>query len=323
MHGAGELGIFFKDQTVADSPSRWWEPLAHVPLYAILTWASVLPWSAAAIALALRKRPSDAPADASGAWFARFALLWSLLLVLVFSASTWVDGRYLLPAGPFLAVWLACALAASGASDRILVMTFRACAAGLAAVGAVLVGLWAAIGLTIGAAALLGALAAVMVAVFVARRRVSPALGIALATFAAFPLGAAGLAPIVKPDTGVIAAARELALAPGDPPRSVLVIGPQILASNLRVATGGRRAVDRVPIRGWRELSAARERWPRAMVLPSAQAAQVDLAGYRTREVALGLDGVSLGDLLRAVSTGGAASFLEAHRARYVVAVRE
>jgi hypothetical protein len=149
-------------------------------------------------------------------------------------------------------------------------------------------------------------------------------IGIALATVAACPLGAAGLTPLVKPDAGLRAAAREIAVAPGHPPRPVLVFGPQVLASKLRVATGGSAAVERVQTGSWTRLRDARDRWPDAMVLPSAQAAQLDFSGYRTREIAVGLgDGVSPGRLLRAVLTGRAAALLEAHQNRYVVAVRE
>jgi hypothetical protein len=96
-----------------------------------------------------------------------------------------------------------------------------------------------------------------------------------------------------------------------------------MLASKLRVAAGGRVVVERIQAQGWTQLRDARDRWPDVIVLPSAQAAQLDFTGYRTREIALGLDNdVSPGRLLRAVLGGSAGELLAAHRNRYVVAVR-
>src|SRR5262249_23916279 len=193
-HGIGALEAFSRYQVIADTTLVWWAPSYHLVLYAIVLAASLLPWSGA-LTIAGLSRPGTATEWSRGRRFERFALVWSALVVLVFSFSVWVDGRFLLPAGPLLAVALAAALDRTHRAIRTRALTaiLRVCLVGFSAL-VVLIGLLllalherrSAAALLIGAGALVAALA-------LAAKRGLLAPAIAITAFAAFPLGALGL----------------------------------------------------------------------------------------------------------------------------------
>ncbi len=97
----------------------------------------------------------------------------------------------------------------------------------------------------------------------------------------------------------------------------VLVTGPEFLASKLRLLTGGR-----IPIDTWNRLDPVRDHWRDAFVLPAADAASLDLMGYRSQVIATEVRSVPVAGLLEAILRGRVRTFLEVRRERFVLATR-
>ena len=112
-HGAAVWNVFFDDQVVGNIfPSEksnvhnyWWSPFWRVPAFALVLVFNFLPWSATVLELLVRKKSVLAEGVPLAAQ--QFILAWPAVLVLGFAVGTNVSLRYLLPATPLLAVWLA------------------------------------------------------------------------------------------------------------------------------------------------------------------------------------------------------------------------
>jgi 4-amino-4-deoxy-L-arabinose transferase-like glycosyltransferase len=322
IHGARVLKVFGGDQVarkVEFLDGGW---LYGIPAYLAVHVINLLPWSLLLIPIALFDRSRLVPSDPRARRALWFVLPWSAVMAVAFGLGRMVEPRYLLPAGPLLAILLA---------DLVERADRRVTAPALAwLVGAMLV-VFAAFGLTVSlldavlvgwapALRALGLFALVAAAIALAALRggaLARAVGVGLAVFAAFPLTVLTLGPALDADGGVRAIARELEGAPREGGAPVLLVGPEALANKLRVISGGRIAID-----SWSPLPATRDAWPAAIVLPSQVAAPLDLTGYRATETATEVRSVPVDGLLRALSEGRVPAFLDARRDRYVVAVR-
>jgi len=242
-------------------------------------------------------------------------------MAVMFGLGNKMEPRYVLPAGPLFAILLALALGradarltahALGSLLEAALIGLALCGLGLALLDGIVIGVGPAL-----VALALSAAATATIALTARGGGLSPALGIALAVFLVFPLTVITLGPALRPDAGVQAMARDLERAPRTGTEPVLVTGPEYLANKLRVITRGRVAID-----SWSRLAPARDAWPAVMILPAAQAAPFDLAGYRAREVSTEVRSVPPLELIRAMLSGRVTEFLDAQRDRYVVAIR-
>jgi 4-amino-4-deoxy-L-arabinose transferase-like glycosyltransferase len=322
LHGPGPSHVFFGDQITWNLDVLDGSPLYRVPAYLGALVTNLLPWSLLIIPLALRDRRSLAAEDPEGRRVQRFVIFWSVLMAVMFGLGNKIEPRYVLPAGPLWAILLAGALgrADSRLRDRAVRTLLWAMLGALAVFGLVLAALD---GILLGAGAALVVLAlfaAVVVTIALPTRRpggLSPAIGLSLAAFLAFPLTAITLGPALSPDAGVEAIARDLERASRAGSGPALLTGPEFLANKLRVITGGRVAID-----SWSRLPSSRDRWPATLVLPASQAGALDLTGYRTHEVATEVRSVPVAGLLRSMIDRRAREFLDGRRERYVVAIR-
>jgi 4-amino-4-deoxy-L-arabinose transferase-like glycosyltransferase len=322
LHGPGPSRVFVGDQVTWNLDVLDGSPLYRIPAYLGSLVANLLPWSILLIPLALYDRASLVPDDARARRAQRLILVWSALMAVIFGLGNKIEPRYALPAGPLWAILLAGALgrAEPRLTSRLVGYLL---AATLAVVGVLGVAMAALDGVLLGpgaAFAVLALFAAVTATIALITRRpggLSPAAGVSLAVFLAYPLAAVALGPALDPDQGVRTMARDLERAHRPEGEPVLVTGPEFLANKLRIATGGRVAID-----SWSPLPPAPDRWPAAMVLPAAQAATLDLSGYRVREVPAEVRSVPVLGLLGAMGSGRTREFLDARRDRYVVALR-
>src|SRR5262249_20951072 len=321
LHGPGPSQVFFGDQITWNLAMRDGSPLLRIPTYLAFLLINLVPWSLLLIPLVLRDRGSlvvDRPRERRAHWF---IVLWGVVMAVVFGLGMKMEPRYILPAGPLFAILLASAL--RRADPRLTAAAFRYLVAGMlialtvfgivaatlswsvAGTGAALAGLalWSAVAVTIALATRLGG--------------ITSELGIEPVVMIAFPLTAITLGPVLRPDDGVTAMARELLRPRRDSAAPVLVTGPEFLANKLRILTRGRVAID-----SWSRLAASRDVWPPVMIVPTSQAATLDLTGYRTREIATEVRRVPLIGVLRAMAAGRVPEFLDGQRDRYVLAVR-
>lgn len=321
LHGPGPSQVFLGDQITWNLKVLDGTPLYRIPAYLAFLLSNLFPWSLLLIPLALFDRRSLVPADERARRAQRFIILWSVLMAVVFGLGNKMEPRYVLPAGPLVAILLAEALGRADArlTARALGYLLAAALIALAALG---LGLSLLDGFVIGVGPALVALAlvAVLAATIALATRdggLSPAIAIALAVFLVFPLTVITLGPALRPDAGVHAMARDVERAARAGAKPVLVTGPEYLANKLRVITGGRVAID-----SWSRLGPARESWPAAMILPAAEAARVDLTGYRVREVPTEVRSVPPVGLIRAMLDRRVPEFLDAQRDRYIIAIR-
>ncbi|HEV8439042.1 MAG TPA: phospholipid carrier-dependent glycosyltransferase [Methylomirabilota bacterium] len=320
LHGSGPARVFVGDQITWNLAVVDGSPLHRIPTYLAFLLINLLPWSLLLIPLALHDRQSLVPRDTRERRAQRFVIAWSVLIAIIFGFGQKVEPRYILPAGPLWAILLATALERADArrSRRAQRSLLTAILAVLAGFGVVVAALDASV---LGprpallALALFAALTAT-IALATGEGGLGAPTGVALAVLLVFSLTVITLGPALEPDAGVRAMARELERARRDGAAPVLVTGPEFLANKLRVLTGGRVAID-----SWSRLEPAREAWP-AMVLPAAQAATLDLKGYRSREVATEVRSVPVVGLLTALWNRRVPEFLDARRDRYVIAIR-
>jgi 4-amino-4-deoxy-L-arabinose transferase-like glycosyltransferase len=321
LHRDRLIRIFFGDQISYNVQVFDGTPLLRVPTYLAFLVINLLPWSLLLIPLALYDRPSFATADASRRRAKRFIVLWSLLMAIIFGLGNKIEPRYLLPAGPLLAILLADQLTRADAAVtwrafRYLLIALLVLLAGfglvLSLLDASVIGMSPAL-LTL---ALVGAVIAT-IALAARGGALSIPIGIALSVLLAFSLTVITLGPALEPDAGVKAIARELERTQRDGAQPVLVAGPEFLANKLRVTTAGRIAID-----SWSRLGPRPDAWPARMIVPAAEAAALDLMGYRRHEVAAEVRSVPVAGLLRAIAGGRVKEFLDARRERYVIAIR-
>jgi hypothetical protein len=281
---------------------------------------NLLPWTLLAIPLAIDRRRL-APVGDVQRQARRFVLLWSVLLAMIMCFGP-IDPRYILPAGPLLAVVLADAVerghpAVTGPALRVLKI---AALVALAALGIALsllhvaaIGGWSATGVLALFLSVTGAIA------LAARepKRVSPATALGLAILLAFPLSAIALGPVLRPDAGPRAIARDLERARRPPDEPVLMIGSEYMANKLRILTAGR-----IPIDTWTEPDSDPGRTSSAMILLADEAERRDLRGYRTHAVTSDVRRIEVPALWQAIRDGRVLDYLESQRDLYIVATR-
>ena len=322
LHGSRLVRVFWHDQVTGKVQANF-EPLYHIPVYVALLLVNLLPWSLAFVAIAFRDRSRVRPEDVRARRGVHFIALWSLLVAVIFALGP-VDSRYILPAGPLLAVLLAAALgrAEPALTHRVLGWLLTISLALLVALGAGLAVLRAVVTGPLPALGLLTVFLAVAATLHVGARdphRLSPATALALAVFLAFPLTAIALEPVLTPDAGVRTLAKALDRPRPDPSQPILLIAhrPEGLAGKLRLATAGRVAIDTQS-----RLSSTRADWPDAMILSAPEAAKLDLTGYRTRAVSTEVRRIPVRDLARAIGTGRLVEVLDGLREHYLLAIR-
>jgi 4-amino-4-deoxy-L-arabinose transferase-like glycosyltransferase len=320
-HGSLLWRTFVTDQMIEDTEVHG-EQLYRIPIYFVLLLVNLLPWTLAVVELWWRDRRSlAAPDDEERALF-WLIVLWSAMVAVISGFINSEDGRYLLPVGPLGAIVLAGVIERADPVARrlalrhLLALSFAA----MVGLGLVLAAIRVRIGPPMAGIAVLALFASVITAVALATYRwrwLTLATAVAVMAFVPFPLTAISLRPVFAPDAGVREAAEELARG-ADPSRPVLFAGGENAASRVRLASGGVVHIVRSPV----PPDASRATWPDAMVLPVADAARLDLSGYRTREVTLGIGSITLTRLSRLILAGHAAEMLDRLRERYVVATR-
>lgn len=320
-HGSLLWRAFLTDQLSEDTEIYGGQPLYRIPIYIALLLVNLLPWVLAPVELWWRDRRSVAVPDAHERALVRLIVLWSLTVAVISGFIDSEDGRYLLPVGPLGAIVLAGIIERADPVARqrvlrhLLALSFWA----VAGLGLVLSAFRARVGPPMAGVWVLALFASVTTAVALATYRsrwLAPATAVALMAFAVFPLTAISLRPVLAPDAGVRAAALELSHR-DDPSRPVLFVGGENTASRVRLVSGGRVNIVRSPL----PPDPSHATWPDATILPVADAARLDLSGYRTREVTLGMESLTLDRLWRVILTGHAAEMLDRLRERYVVAI--
>jgi 4-amino-4-deoxy-L-arabinose transferase-like glycosyltransferase len=321
LHRDRLVKIFFGDQITYNVQFLDGTPLIRVPIYLGFLLINLLPWSVLLVPLAIWDGQSFRPADASLRRAQRFVVLWAVLMAIVFGLGNKIEPRYLLPAGPLLAILLADQIVRADSRLTTRAIAYLAAAAlVLLAVLGLALSLLDALVMGIGPAVLTLALSAVVVTMIALATRggaLPAAASVPLSIVLASSLIVIALGPALEPDAGVKTMVRELERGQRNGAEPVLVTGPEYLANKLRVASGGRIAID-----SWSRLDDDRQRWPGRMIIPIAQAAGIDLTGYRSREVATEVRSVPVVGLLHAMASGRVTEFFDLRRDRYVLAVR-
>jgi 4-amino-4-deoxy-L-arabinose transferase-like glycosyltransferase len=318
LHGERLLRVFGRDQVSANLDVGG-QPWLNVPAYLGLLLLNLLPWSLLLVPLLRRGRAALVPGDARERRVLAFLVGWSVVMAVVFGFGP-LDARYVLPAGPVLAVVLATLVTRADptVAGRAMRSVLALVLVVMAAVGVAMAALHVAAGRPVNAAATLALYAAVAATLALALRDarwLTPATAIALAAFLLFPLTAIALEPVIPPEAGARAMARDLERR-RDPSAPVLMVGSEGMSAKLRILTGGR-----VPIE-MRDVVPPRETWPATLILLKEETAGRDLAGYRTREVASEVRRVPIGPMLQAIRARQVLVFLDARRDRYELAIR-
>ena len=110
LHRDRLVKIFFGDQITYNVQFLDGTPLIRIPIYLGFLLINLLPWSVLLVPLAIWDRQSFRPVDASLRRAQRFIVLWAVLTAIVFGLGNKIEPRYLLPAGPLLAILLAATL---------------------------------------------------------------------------------------------------------------------------------------------------------------------------------------------------------------------
>jgi 4-amino-4-deoxy-L-arabinose transferase-like glycosyltransferase len=321
LHRDRLVKIFFGDQITYNVQVLDGTPLIRIPIYLGLLLINLLPWSVLLVPLAIWDRQSFRLVDASLRRAQRFIVLWAVLMAIVFGLGNQIEPRYLLPAGPLLAILLAHQIARADLRLTTRAIAYLAAAAlVLLAVLGLALSLLDALVMGTGPALLALALSAVVVTMIALAIRggvLPAAVSVPLSVVLAFSLIAIALGPALEPDAGVKTMVRELERTRRNGAEPVLVTGPEHLANKLRVASAGRIAID-----SWSRLDDDHRRWPERMIIPVGQAAGIDLTSYRSREVATEVRRVPVVGLLHAMASGRVTEFFDLRRDRYVLAVR-
>jgi hypothetical protein len=310
-HGFAAIEGFFTDQVGSRLTMSWAARAGHATVYLVAPFLIFVPWSLAAL-IAAR--------SASVAWRrfwgefraeSLFALGWCVALMVIFSIGNMTRPRYLLPAYPLLAAWLAALLVSAARSSEALHVMRRTGVAILATMLVVCV-LCIATGLRLDSRLIL--FGAVWIAAATGLHAWSRRRGGAVRFVAAGLL--VMLLPVgydlwVRPILGVnptpmLAARLE---APDVVGREVVAIGvPGRQLAQVRVLTGGRvlpRAVEArasVP-------QALPSPEPRAVyVLDAGARASFDQAGYRVGACGYSYRKVDAGDLWEMLRSGDLAA---------------
>lgn len=248
-HGAAAWHGFFGDQVTDNVQGGALAPLWRAPAYAAILAVNFLPWSLPAIETGVRKiwesrRAALSSSETATSQISRqFILAWCAVLCAGFALGVNVSVRYLLPAAPLAAVFVADILA--GAADARLVFSTRrififmlGLLLALDAAALALHAQWGLHPLLLLAAGLFVAMAATLAAGALWRKIFSPAEGLGLAWLLVFPLLFFIAGRVALPDA-CQQLARTFRNARIDPATPVLFVGRPALASGVRLFLGG------------------------------------------------------------------------------------
>ena len=307
-HGTLFTHVMFNDQVrsritfgIVATPLRILAMLAQYVLF-------FLPWC---IVLVAERVSQPSPDSIMRSQFARFAAGFALLYAIVFGLNPSMNGHWLLPACPMLAAVIAGALLEldSSASRVALNATAAIVMLALAAfsVFAMLLNRDA-LTITNGLAC-----AAFAVSILLAMSRINAPdlmIRVAVALFLFFPLASVLLRPWLLPDFG-----QEVAASIGRDASRIAFVGPEALASYIRVASGGTTQVISGPDLSVALLSGA------PIVAPKSDAALLESHGYAIAPVGRVIERVSPGDVARAALHGDLGDFLESSKETFLLAI--
>ncbi len=255
-YGAAAWHVFFDDQVSGNLHGGWWSPLWRAPVFALILAVNFLPWSLPALEVwssAFRRSvPSPNPSrlKAELPTTARhFILAWCAVLIAGFALGSNVSVRYLLPAAPLAAIFVADILTNAAATRLVFspreILKFWLWTLAVLLTAAVFINLqW---GLTLApvlAAALFLAAGAALAWGALRRGWFSELQGVGLALLLIFPLLVFAISPAALPDpTQQMASALEREYV--DPAKPVLFIGSPAKASGIRLFSGGKFIVVR------------------------------------------------------------------------------
>jgi len=300
LHSHAALGAFWHDQVGGRVGGGWVHVAAQAGSLALALPISFFPWSLPLVGMGMVDRPAFIAADAVQRRFGRFFLGWVVLLVVVFALGSETRSRYLLPAAPLAAVWLANVYrrARPELLDRMLRGVLVLLLLVLAAFGGLLA--WADWQMNAGGRAVVVATCtlAVVGVVPVARllgRRPKPAIAIGLMILALAPIGHLGAGPIFLPASGS-QIARALALhVPDATNRTVVYVGAPAMATQIRLCAAGRYEVQHR-----KDLDDPID--PQAVVVgPTIKLDSLDVGAYRIHMAARRLGETEPLELIRAI----------------------
>ncbi|MFM2081719.1 MAG: hypothetical protein RL380_410 [Verrucomicrobiota bacterium] len=237
-YGAAAWLGFFDDQVTGNLEGSVFGPLWRVPEFGLVLAVNFLPWSLPALEHWWRSGRTW-PTGALPAPARQFILAWAAGLVVAFAVGSNVSLRYLLPAAPLLAVWLADGLAQVPAAGRIFTMRrvlkfLLGLLLGLNLVALLVQLQWPVPILPVMA---VGIFAAVIVVLGFGALRwgwLTLAEAAGLAMLLIFPLGFFAAAPVALPDPceQMAVCLQRAGVRPGE---AVLFVGRPAMASGLRL----------------------------------------------------------------------------------------
>jgi len=307
-HGSLFTHVMFNDQVrarislgIVATPLRM---LAMVAQYVLF----FLPWCIVLIA----ERVAQARADSiMRSEFARFAAGFALLYAIAFGLNPTMNGHYLLPACPLLAVVIAGALAELDShASRVALEAAAAIVMVALAAFSIFAMLLNRDGLTITSGM---ACAAFAVSILLAIRRIRTSdllMRLAVGIFLFFPLASVLLRPWLLPDFG-----QQVVAAVGPTASRISFVGPEPLASYVRLASGGTTQVMSGP-----DLSSALLS-DLPIIAPKSDAELLESHGYAIAPVGGAIERESVSDVARAVFRVDFGNFLESSKQGFVLAI--
>ncbi len=316
IHGRAALDAFWGDQVGGKVVGDWWAPAWRMPAMLGILVANFLPWTLAVPEMLVQHRRAFRAKRHDLRRVERFILGWALVLAALVGTGDNLSMRYVLPAAPLVAVYLAAVFC------RTRRRVTRGAFARLLAAGSIVV---------VGAAVVLGLVNAQLVDVshglavaagFVAVaagvaywclrvRRIGRAMGLALLIVCGWGMLFLAAAGWALPDQGqqIAGALVREGIAPDEP---VVYIGKPGLASKVRLWLVGQvqfeqfqRTPEKLPSDRW-ILMRRRE----ALKRP-------DVARISTAAVGASTD--SIHGLAEAVFTWRLAAWFDEHRERYML----
>jgi 4-amino-4-deoxy-L-arabinose transferase and related glycosyltransferases of PMT family len=290
--------------------------------YFLICIALLLPWLLC-LAYLCYKQKSEKPVTRVERKACVFILIWAALSLIIFGFGNFVSTRYLLPAIPLVAVAMSIALcrfsnsAIAIVTDQllnILTIVFFA----IAIFGVTL--LWQTDLLTRHFAGLaILSLAILLVAIRFRTAQLSSQGVFSLSFFLLVPLVAAIGSPFRLPDQST-QIARELRLL-NTTKASVFLVGPGQLASRIRISNGGQYPVYQADSIDLLEEKTSGSSDHPILILRQSDAQHLSPDSFQFREIASGLDNVSLSELLKATARGQAKSYLNSREEHYYAAI--
>ena len=317
-HGREVWADFWGDQVSSNLGGAWWTPGYRMLLFVAVLAVNFLPWTVTFLEALVRKRllrlqgPSEKGAD-------RFILSWTAFLIFVFGLGTNVSTRYLLPAAPLFAIFLAWKLQnATGELifsiqrlAKFFFAIFAAAALVVLAISAQLAGWETSLLLLIVVLLLTGALA---LAAF-RHWELTPSETLAIIIFLFFPLVSLALQQLLLPSKAGQIVSGLQRFEPVQE-RHLYFVGSPADASQIHVCSKGK-----IQILAKRDTELPTAKAGNLVVFPESKIATIVSKGYHPGvPVAEEFRPQSAGEFVRALLNGKLTNYRDQNVQRYFVA---